>query len=81
MSELGRTVRRLRRAAARRQAFPGSEPLRLPPDTPGCGYGAVTRRAVEDLTRVVERIELKLNTLLFGALVSVLLEIWRTANR
>lgn len=85
MSESRAALRRLR---ARRNAHgsrtdgaAGERPLQLGADVPGCTYGAVTRRAVDDVTRAVERIEVKLNTLLLGALVSILLEVWRTAHR
>lgn len=74
-------VRRLARAARAVAARPAERPLHLGAEVPGCAYGAVTRRAVDDLTRAVERLEVKLNTLLLGALVSILLEIWRAANR
>ncbi len=49
--------------------------------TPLSAYELVTRQAVEDLERTVARLETKVNALLGGAILTILLEVWRTLLR
>lgn len=44
-------------------------------DEPGCIYGLVTRQRVDDLVAVMDRMETKLNALLLGVGVAVLVEV------
>lgn len=46
-------------------------------EKPGCAYGMVTRKGLDDLSRDFERLEVKINGLLFGVLVTVILEAWK----
>ncbi len=75
---------RLAEAAARivrlkaRDAGAGRQPA--VDERPGCAYGMVSRRALEDLTRAFERLENKVNGVLLGMLATVAIEIWRSVR-
>ncbi len=47
-------------------------------EAPGCAYGLVTRRGLDDLTKDFERLEAKINGILIGVAVTALLEVWKT---
>ncbi len=49
-------------------------------EKPGCAFGMVTRKGLEDLSRDFERLEMKINGIMFGVLVAVGLEIWRAVR-
>lgn len=70
-SRLARTVARLR----------GWDPDLPNPSRPSCSvpssYEQVTRRGLEDLSKEVERLELKVNGILVGVVASVLVELVR----
>lgn len=44
---------------------------------PGCAFGLVTRKGLEDLSKDFERLESKINGLIFGVVVTVLLQTWK----
>ncbi len=67
-SALAAVVRRRRQEQARR-------PL---DERPACAFGAVTGQRLEDLHAVVARIEAKVNALLGGVALAVLIELWRS---
>lgn len=46
-------------------------------DRPGCAFGLATRRGLDDLYRDVDRLETKINGLLFGVAATLLAELWR----
>ena len=48
---------------------------------PGSTYEAVTRQALEDLRAQVERVEARLNALLFGVAATLAIECWRAFLR
>ena len=48
---------------------------------PGSTYEAVTRQAVDDLRGQVDRIEARLNAVLFGVAASLAIELWRAFLR
>lgn len=73
MSELSRRIHRYLPAVA------ATAKRREPVDErPGCAYGTVTRQKVADLADVVARIETKVNAILTGVLVALILEIIRS---
>lgn len=45
---------------------------------PGCAFGLVTRKGLDDLAGDVERLEGKINGILLGVVVTVLLQAWKT---
>jgi hypothetical protein len=45
---------------------------------PGCAFGLVTRKGLDDLTKDFERLEGKINGIIFGVVVTVLLQAWKT---
>lgn len=47
-------------------------------DGPGCVFGLVTRKGLDDLTKDFERLEGKINGIIFGVVVTVLLQAWKT---
>ncbi len=47
-------------------------------EKPGCAYGLVTRKSVEDLGKDFDRLEDKINGLIFGVIITVLLQAWKT---
>lgn len=68
--------------AARIKEFlpPLASPQKREPvdERPGCAYGTVTRQKVADLADVITRVETKLNAILGGVLVALILEIIRS---
>jgi hypothetical protein len=48
---------------------------------PGSTYEVVTRQAVDDLRAQVDRIEARLNAVLFGVAASLAIELWRAFLR
>lgn len=46
-------------------------------ERPGCAFGLVTRKGLEDLSKDFERLESKINGLIFGVVVTVLLQTWK----
>ncbi len=46
-------------------------------DKPGCAFGLVTRRGLDDLSRDFERLENKINGVIFGVMVTFLVELWK----
>ncbi len=48
---------------------------------PGSTYEAVTRQSVDDLRAQVDRIEARLNAVLFGVAASLAIELWRAFLR
>lgn len=73
MTELGRRINHIWLAAGaqakRRDAVD---------ERPGCAYGAVTRQSVGHLAEVIARVETKVNAILTGVLVALILEIVRS---
>ena len=66
---IGRLVKRLggRRADGERVA-----------EGPRSAYELVTRRALDDLTRDFERLETKVDGLIFGVVLTFAVEVWRS---
>ena len=50
-------------------------------EDPLTAYELVTRRAVEDLERELARIDMKVNALVVGMVVTVVAEVWRAFLR
>ena len=48
---------------------------------PGSTYEAVTRQALDDLRAQVDRIEARLNAVLFGVAATLAIELWRAFLR
>jgi len=46
-------------------------------EKPGCAYGLVSRRAIEDLEREFGRLEAKINGLIFGVVITLLVQVWK----
>jgi hypothetical protein len=46
-------------------------------DRAGCAFGLATRRGLDDLGKDFDRLEAKVNGLLFGVGATLLVEIWR----
>ncbi|MCL5074202.1 MAG: hypothetical protein M1136_00910 [Chloroflexi bacterium] len=46
-------------------------------ERPGCAYGLVTRRGLDDLSQDFERLELKINGLIGGVVLTFFLELWK----
>jgi len=63
-------ARRVRRRASRAAAP-------LVDERPGCAFGLATRRGLDDLAKDFERLEAKVNGLLFGVAATLLAELWR----
>lgn len=86
-SELLRQIARLARGRSLRRAIdqPGTAAAANPePGYPGgepSAYEQVTRRGLEDLTREVERLELKVNALLVGVASTLLVEVVKAVLR
>lgn len=72
-SKLGATMARL----ARRGVVVGT-PARGAGSDDASAYEQVTRRGLEDLSRQVDRLELKLNGLLLAVGSSILVDLYRT---
>jgi hypothetical protein len=72
-SRLATAVRR----HGRRTGGPKVEPNEAGPSP----YEQVTRRGLDDLTRQVERIETKVNGILFAVVGSILIDLYRTIVR
>ena len=70
---------RLAEAAARLMQRTGARPPAVD-DKPGCAYGMVNRRALEDLERAFGRLEAKVNGVLLAMLATVAIEIWRSVR-
>lgn len=47
-------------------------------ERPGCAFGLATRRGLDDLGKDFERLEAKVNGLLFGVAATLLVELWRS---
>ncbi|MBI4317392.1 MAG: hypothetical protein HY675_02790 [Chloroflexi bacterium] len=47
-------------------------------DRPGCAFGLVTRRALEDLAKDFDRLENKINGVIFGVVLTFMVELWKT---
>lgn len=73
-STLGRAVRRIGAAVAANGQSGASEP------TPS-SFEQVTRRGLEDLTRQVERLELKINGVFLAMVAAMLAELYRAVVR
>lgn len=56
----------------------GSRPGGQVEEGPRSAYEMVTRRALNDLTRDFERLEVKVNGLLFGVALTFVLEVWKS---
>jgi hypothetical protein len=65
------------RRHGRRADVPKVEPAEAGPSS----YEQVTRRGLDDLTREVERIETKVNGILFAIVGSILIDLYRTIVR
>ena len=50
-------------------------------EEPLTAYELVTRRAVEDLEREIARIDIQVNALVVGMLVTLVTEVWRALMR
>lgn len=70
---LGRAIGRL----AKRAGQARGEPKRID-EGPRSAYELVTRRALDDLTKDFERLEGKVNGLIFGVLLTFILEVWKS---
>jgi hypothetical protein len=66
--------------AAARLVQRGEAPRKFIDEKPGCAYGMVSRRALEDLERAFSRLEAKVNGVLLGILATVALEVWRSVR-
>ena len=73
-SALGRAVRRIGRA----MPVPGPSGRLEPPPS---SFEQVTRRGLEDLTRQVERLELKINGVFLAMIAAMLAELYRAVVR
>lgn len=73
-SALGRAVGRIGAAAAASERTVGAE--RSP-----SSFEQVTRRGLEDLTRQVERLELKINGVFLAMIAAMLAELYRAVVR
>jgi len=69
---LARAVRRLVGRLGRPGRAAGSEPT---------AYEQVTRKGLEDLSREVERLEMKINAMMLAVFSAVVVEIYRTLAR
>ncbi|MCL5263695.1 MAG: hypothetical protein M1343_00595 [Chloroflexi bacterium] len=49
-------------------------------DKAGCAFGLVTRRGLEDLSKDFERLEGKINGLLFGVVATLILQVWKSLS-
>lgn len=47
-------------------------------DRAGCAFGLVTRRALEDLAKDFDRLENKINGVIFGVVLTFMVELWKT---
>jgi hypothetical protein len=75
---LGQAIGRLaRQVRQERAAEPRGEQRRID-EGPRSAYELVTRRALEDLARDFERLESKVNGLIFGVLLTFILEVWKS---
>ena len=45
---------------------------------PRSAYELVTRRALEDLARDFDRLEVKVNGVIFGVMLTFILEVWKS---
>jgi len=72
---LGKTVAGLVRKPTRRRIEESNRPV--VEERPGCAFGLVTRKGLEDLSKDFERLESKINGLIFGVIITVLLETWK----
>ncbi|MCL4369294.1 MAG: hypothetical protein M1380_00050 [Chloroflexi bacterium] len=68
----------LAKAVAKLMRQPRSRPA--VDEKPGCAYGMVNRRALEDLEQAFGRLEAKVNGVLLGIVVTVAIEIWRSVR-
>lgn len=46
-------------------------------DRPGCAFGLALDRTVQDLVKDFDRLETKVNGVLFGVVTTLLVELWR----
>lgn len=75
---LGRTIGRLLRQMRSRpdgQAVSGQSRI---DEGPRSAYELVTRRALDDLVKDFERLETKVNGVIFGVLLTFFLEVWKS---
>ncbi|MCL4535806.1 MAG: hypothetical protein M1370_11690 [Bacteroidetes bacterium] len=68
----------LAKAVARLMRRPGPRPV--VDEKPGCAYGMVNRRALDDLEQAFARLEAKVNGVLLGIVATVAIEIWRSVR-
>lgn len=43
-----------------------------------CAFGLVTRKGLEDLARDFDRLEVKINGLIFGVVATLLIQVWKS---
>jgi hypothetical protein len=70
---LGKAIGRLARQVRQRSASAGSLE-----EGPRSAFELVTRRGLDDLVRDFERLEVKVNGLIFGVALTFILEVWKS---
>ncbi len=73
---LGKAIGRLAKQAGSR-AGGSSRPSGID-ERPRSAYELVTRRALEDLSRDFDRLESKVNGVIFGVVLTFALEVWKS---
>jgi hypothetical protein len=72
---LGRAIGRLARQVRERPSPPTISGLE---EGPRSAFELVTRRGLDDLVKDFERLEVKVNGLLFGVALTFVLEVWKS---
>jgi hypothetical protein len=73
---LGRAIGRLARQA--RQRSLDQRPVSGLEEGPRSAFEMVTRRGLDDLVKDFERLEMKVNGLIFGVALTFVLEVWKS---
>ena len=73
---LGKAIGRLARLV--RSASGGSGSAGRLEEGPRSAFELVTRRGLDDLVRDFERLEVKVNGLIFGVALTFILEVWKS---